>query len=61
MGPVDDHKKQIISDLTSSVLKQAFLPIIENIRKAAENNDVKLVEAASAVFGFKNKKFFLKA
>lgn len=61
MGKVDDHKKRIISDLTNSVLKQSFLPIIENIRKAAENNDLKLVEAATAVFGFKNKNSFSNA
>jgi glutamyl-tRNA reductase len=56
MGTIDDRKKRIINDLTSCVLKQAFLPIIENLRKAAENNDVKLIEAATAVFNFKIKK-----
>jgi glutamyl-tRNA reductase len=56
MGTIDDRKKRIINDLTNCVLKQAFLPIIENLRKAAENNDVKLIEAATAVFNFKIKK-----
>jgi glutamyl-tRNA reductase len=56
MGTIDDRKKRIMNDLTSCVLKKAFLPIIENLRKAAENNDVKLIEAATAVFNFKIKK-----
>ena len=56
MGTIDDRKKRIISDLTSSVLKQAFLPVIESLRKAAENNDVKLIEAATSIFNFKTKK-----
>ena len=56
MGTIDDRKKHIISDLTSSVLKQTFLPVIESLRKAAENNDVKLIEAATSIFNFKTKK-----
>jgi len=56
MGTIDDRKKRIINDLTSSVLKQAFLPVIESLRKAAENNDVKLIEAATSIFNFKTKK-----
>jgi len=56
MGTMDDRKKRIISDLTNSVLKQAFLPAIESLRKAAENNDVKIIEAATSLFNFKTKK-----
>jgi glutamyl-tRNA reductase len=50
MGSVDEHKRKIIKDLTNSVLKQTFLPVIENLRKAAQNNDKALLEVATKLF-----------
>ena len=53
MGKVDERKKKIVSDLTSILLKQTFLPLIENFRRAAANDDTKLVEAATRIFEIK--------
>jgi glutamyl-tRNA reductase len=47
MGELDERQKKIVSDLTSILLKQVFLPFIENFRHAAENNDVELIGAAT--------------
>ncbi len=51
MGNVDEKEKKIIGDLTSILLKQTFVPIIENLRLAAINNDVDLIEAAVKLLG----------
>jgi glutamyl-tRNA reductase len=50
MDSVDERKRRIINALTSSLLKQTFLPVIENFRKAAENNDRALLEVATRLF-----------
>jgi glutamyl-tRNA reductase len=47
MGELDERQKKIVNDLTSIVLKQVFLPFIENFRRAAENNDVQAIGAAT--------------
>ena len=50
MGPVDEREKKILEDLTSILLKQTFVPIIENLRAAAKNGDMKTVELAVKLF-----------
>ena len=50
MGKLDERQRRIVSNLTISVLKQTFLPVVENFRRAAENNDMKLIEAATKLF-----------
>jgi glutamyl-tRNA reductase len=45
MGKLDERQKKIVSDLTCILLKQTYLPFVENFRRAAENNDTQLVEA----------------
>jgi glutamyl-tRNA reductase len=47
MGELDERQRKIVGDLTSILLKQTFLPFVENFRRAAENNDVQTVEAAT--------------
>jgi glutamyl-tRNA reductase len=46
MGDLDEHQKKVVADLTAILLKQTFLPVIENLRKAAAENDTELVEVA---------------
>lgn len=46
MGELDVKQRKIVSDLTSILLKQTFLPFVENFRRAAENNETDLVETA---------------
>ncbi|MCL1970798.1 MAG: glutamyl-tRNA reductase [Candidatus Bathyarchaeota archaeon] len=47
---VDDRKRKVIDDLTSVLLKQTFLPVIENLRVAASNDDRELIGIAIKLF-----------
>jgi glutamyl-tRNA reductase len=47
IGDLDERQKKIVNDLTKILLKQVFFPFIENLRQAAENNDVKAIGAAT--------------
>lgn len=49
LGELDERQKKIINDLTGIMLKQTFLPVITNFRKAAENNERETVEVAMKV------------
>jgi glutamyl-tRNA reductase len=48
---MSEKEKEIVDDLTLVLLKQTFLPIIENLRKAAVNNDKELIDIAVKLFG----------
>jgi len=48
---VGEKEKEIIADLTLVLLKQTFLPIIQNLRKAAVENDKELIDIAVKLFG----------
>ncbi len=48
---LDDKQKEVIDDLTLVLLKQTFLPIIQNLRKAAIENDKELIDIATRLFG----------
>jgi glutamyl-tRNA reductase len=50
IGELDERQKQILNDLTSILLKQTFIPIVENLRSAAKNGDEQLIEAAVKLF-----------
>jgi len=52
---VDDKEKEVIDDLTLVLLKQTFLPIIQNLRKAAVENDKELIDIAVKLFGMEAK------
>jgi glutamyl-tRNA reductase len=47
MGKLDERQKKIVSDLTRTLLKRTFLPVIENLRLAAQNNETEVVEVAA--------------
>ena len=51
MQSINDKQKEVVDDLTLILLKQTFLPIIENLRKAAVNNDKELIDIAIKLFG----------
>jgi glutamyl-tRNA reductase len=53
MGELDEHKKKIVSDLTSTLVKKTFLPVVENFRRAAADNDVELVNTGIKIFDIK--------
>ena len=52
---VGEREKEIINDLTLVLLKQTFLPIIQNLRKAAVENDKELIDIAVKLFGMEAK------
>ena len=54
MGKLDSRQKKIVSDLTSILLKRTFLPVVENLRLAAQNNENEVVEAAVKLLEFHN-------
>jgi glutamyl-tRNA reductase len=51
LNGLDDKQKEVIDDLTLVLLKQTFLPIIQNLRKAAIENDKELIDIATKLFG----------
>jgi len=50
LGELDDKQRKVIDDLTSILLKQTFLPIIENLRAAASNDDKQVIDIAIKLF-----------
>jgi glutamyl-tRNA reductase len=50
LGSVDEKQKRVLEDLTSILLKQTFLPIIENLRSAASNDDKQVIDIAIRLF-----------
>ena len=57
-GDVDDKKRKIIDDLTSVLLKQTFLPVIENLRVAASKDDKEAINIAIRLFDKEGKNGF---
>jgi glutamyl-tRNA reductase len=51
---LDEKQKEVIDDLTLVLLKQTFLPIIQNLRKAAVENDKELIDNAVKLFGMQD-------
>ena len=50
IGDVDERERKILDDLTSILLKQTFVPIVENLRLAAKNGDTQLIDLAVKLF-----------
>jgi len=53
LNELDERQRKIVNDLTSILLKQTFLPIVENFRRAAANNETELIEAATELLEIK--------
>jgi glutamyl-tRNA reductase len=51
---LDEKQREVIEDLTLVLLKQTFLPIIQNLRKAAVENDKELIDMATKLFGMED-------
>ena len=50
MGDLDERQKRVLNDLTSILLKQTFIPIVENLRVAAKNGDKQVIDVAVKLF-----------
>jgi len=53
LGGLDERQRKIVSDLTSILLKQMFLPVVENFRQAAANNETELIDVATKLLEIK--------
>ena len=56
LGNVDERQKRILEDLTSILLKQTFIPIVENLRLAAKKGDKEVIDMAVKLFEKREKK-----
>ena len=54
MGALDERQKKIVSDLTCILLKRTFLPVVENLRLAAQNDETEVVEVAAKLLELHN-------
>jgi glutamyl-tRNA reductase len=61
LGNVGEREKKILGDLTSILLKQAFVPLVDNLRLAAMDNDIELLEAAPRLFKARSQKQDIKS
>jgi glutamyl-tRNA reductase len=50
LGDVDEKERRVLDDLTSILLKQTFVPIVENLRLAAKNDDKQIIDMAVKLF-----------
>jgi glutamyl-tRNA reductase len=50
LGEVNEKERKVLEDLTSILLKQTFVPIVENLRAAAVNGDRQVIETAVKLF-----------
>jgi glutamyl-tRNA reductase len=55
LGNVDERQKRILEDMTSILLKQTFIPIVENLRLAAKNGETKVIDVAVKLFEKREK------
>jgi glutamyl-tRNA reductase len=46
LGKLDEKKKGVIDDMTFEIVEQTLVPIVQNLRKAAMNDDKQLVDVA---------------
>ena len=53
MDDLDERQKKIVSDLTSILLKHMLLPVVENFRRAAANDETELIEVGAKLFEIK--------
>jgi glutamyl-tRNA reductase len=47
MGNLDEQQKKVVGELTRRLTGELFLPLVKNIRRAALDNEPKIVEVAS--------------
>jgi glutamyl-tRNA reductase len=56
MGQLDERQKRILNDLTTIILKQTYIPLIENLRLAAKNGDKQAIDAVARLLEKPEKK-----
>jgi glutamyl-tRNA reductase len=56
MGKIDERQKQVVDDLTSILIKETYIPIIENLKAAARKGDKQAIAVAVKLFDKMEKK-----
>jgi glutamyl-tRNA reductase len=55
MGTLDTKKRDVIDGLTFEILEQTLVPIVENLRKAARDDDKQTIDVAVKLLGVNKK------
>ena len=55
LGNLDPKKKEVIDGLTFEIVEKTLVPIVENLRKAAMNDDNMTIDFAIKLFGVNKK------
>jgi glutamyl-tRNA reductase len=50
MTNLNDRQRKVLNDLTSILIKETYIPIVENLRSAAKNGDKQAIEVAAKLF-----------
>jgi glutamyl-tRNA reductase len=50
LGTLDEKQKKVLEDMTSILLKQTFVPIVENLRVVAKKQDQQTIDMAVKLF-----------
>jgi len=53
MNELDERQRKIVNDLTSILLKQTFLPVVKNLRRAAANDETEFIKVAAGLLEIK--------
>ncbi len=55
LGKLDEKKREVIDGLTFEIIEQTLVPIVENLRKAAVNDDKQTIDVAVKLLGVNKK------
>jgi glutamyl-tRNA reductase len=55
LGKLDPKKREVIDGLTFEIVEQTLVPIVENLRKAAINDDKQTIDVAVKLLGVNKK------
>ena len=47
---LDERQRKIVSDLTSILSEHMFLPVVENLRQAAANDETEHIKVTKRLF-----------
>lgn len=54
MGNIGEENKRVIEDLTFKIIQETLVPIVENLRKEAENNNEQMIKNAIKLFSLES-------
>ncbi|MGB9959098.1 MAG: glutamyl-tRNA reductase [Candidatus Bathyarchaeales archaeon] len=54
LGEINEREKRVIDDLTRIIVKKMLMPVVENLRSAALNDEREILDGAVKLLGVKN-------